>query len=629
MEPGGYSFRRMERERLAKERARKLRSRILRRLMKAGLFVALTAVVAWVTYAFLLDPDFPVRNLVGTPRRLISASILVNGVPTTVPLGGSLSLNPADVVKVQHLRTEKRFAWGLSLRSEQFPAERLLEARRTIGDFWPDHDYAEPLKVSVEVMGGANPIGRFYFELRLGDHDWVKRAQAASTIGTKIEYLERAARLGPENALILIDLGKLYGENGEWPKAAATYEKVAASSRTREVVEKLVEAQEKAGNVDKALDAYLKLMDVSGSDKEPFNRFVSYLASKKGPDGAAAYLADKVTSLPASLQPDAHAYLGTLLGEQGRWKEAIEAYRRALAGGVTDPLIDLNLGEAYSRVGDYESAEESLLAYVKKKPQDEDGKLRLAEIYRERKKYAEAIQLLKDMSETNRQDLKVLLALASVYDKAKMTKEAAAAYEEITALAPENGAAQYNKGVFYFEMKQYDRAAKGFSEAARIDSKDIEAREYLLRIYQEKKNPREALGVLQQLIGLRPTHWDYYGRAFALYDQLKSYKEMTRTFAAAVERAPERDDLRSFLGVAYEKRGLLSEAIRQFEAAARLSPKNKAYLNHVASLYERKGKPDAALKAYKKVLEIDPNDPKAQENYLRLKVMRLEAPRER
>jgi tetratricopeptide (TPR) repeat protein len=624
MEPGGYSFRRMERERLAKERARELRSRILRRFMKAGLFVALTAVVAWVTYAFLLDPDFPMRNLLGTPRRLISASLLVNGVPTTVPLGGTLSLNPADVVKVQGLRTEKRFALGLTLRSEQFPAERLREARRTIGDFWPDHDYAEPLKVSVEVMGGSNPIGRFYFELRLGEHDWVKRAQAASNIGTKIEYLERAARLGPENALILIDLGKLYGENGEWPKAAATYEKVAASSRTREVVEKLVEAQEKAGNVDKALDAYLKLMDASGSDKEPFSRFVSYLASKKGPEGAAAYLADKVTSLPASLQPDAHAYLGTLLGEQGRWKEAIEAYQRALAGGVTDPLIDLNLGEAYSRVGDYQSAEVSLLTYVKKKPQDEDGKLRLAEIYRERKKYTEAIQLLKKMSETNRQDLKLLLALASVYDKAKMTKEAVAAYEEITALAPDNEAAQYNKGVFYFEMKQYDRAAKAFSEAARIDSKDIEAREYLLRIYQDRKDRREALGVLEQLIGLRPTHWDYYPRAFALYDQLKAYEEMTRTFAAAVERAPGRDDLRSFLAVAYEKRGLLSEAIHQFEAAARLAPKNKAYLNHVASLYERKGKPDAALKAYEKVLEIDPNDPKAQENYLRLKVMRLE-----
>jgi tetratricopeptide (TPR) repeat protein len=624
MEPGGYSFRRMERDRLAKARARALRSRILGRLLTAVLFVALTAAVAWVTYAFLLEPDFSLSNLLGTPRRMISAVLLVNGVPKTVPPGATLSLHPGDMVKVHAVKTEKRFPWGLSLRSEQFPAKQLLEGRRRIGDFWPNHDYTEPLKVSVEVTAGSSPIGRFSLELSWGEHDWVERAQAVSGIGAKIQYLERAAQLAPDNALILITLGKLYGENGEWPKAAATYEKVAASSRTREVVERLVEAEEKAGNVDQTLDAYLKLMDASGSDKEPFNRFLAYLTSKKGRDHAAAYLAAKVTSLPKTLQPDAHAYLGTLLGEEGHWKEAIEAYKAALAGGVTDPLIDLNLGEAYSRIGDYQSAAESLSTYVKKRPQDEDGKLRLAQVYRDQKKYTEAIQLLKEIAGTNHQDVKPLFALASVYDKAGMTKEAAAAYEEITALEPDNKEARYNKGVLYFELKQYDLAARAFSEVIKIDSKNIDAREYLLRIYEEKKNPRAALAVLEQLIGLQPTHWDYYPRVFALYDQLKSYQEMSRTFAQAVARAPERDDLRSFLGVAYEKRGRWSEAIRQFEAAVRLSPKNKDYLKHLASLYERSGKPGAALKAYEKVLKIDPNDAKAQENYLRLKVIKIE-----
>jgi tetratricopeptide (TPR) repeat protein len=381
--------------------------------------------------------------------------------------------------------------------------------------------------------------------------------------------------------------------------------------------------------VDKALDAYLKLIEGSGSDKEPLNRFVSYLASKKGPDRAVAYLAEKADSLPESLQPDAHWRLGTILGEQGRWKDAVEAYKRAIAGGVTDPLIDLNLGEAYGRIGDYESAEQSVLAYVKRKPEDADGKLRLAEIYRERQKYTEAIQLIEEILETNRQDVKANLVLARVYEKAKMTKEAAAAYEEITVLAPDNKVAHYNKGVFYFEMKQHDRAAQEFSEVVRIDSKDVDAREYLFRIYQDKKNPREALGVLEQLIGLRPTHWDYYARAFALYDQLKAYEEMAQTFAPAVERAPERDDLRFFLGVAHERRGLSSEAIRELEAAVRLSPKNKGYLNHLASLYERTGNADAALKAYGRVLAIDPDDAKAQENYLRLKLQGIEGSRGR
>jgi tetratricopeptide (TPR) repeat protein len=87
---------------------------------------------------------------------------------------------------------------------------------------------------------------------------------------------------------------------------------------------------------------------------------------------------------------------------------------------------------------------------------------------------------------------------------------------------------------------------------------------------------------------------------------------------------PKQPEPRFYLGLTYEKRGLLVEAVKQFEVASKLSPKNKEYLRHVGLLYERLGKVDAALKAYQAVLALDPNDVKAEENYLRLKVKRLE-----
>jgi predicted TPR repeat methyltransferase len=39
------------------------------------------------------------------------------------------------------------------------------------------------------------------------------------------------------------------------------------------------------------------------------------------------------------------------------------------------------------------------------------------------------------------------------------------------------------------------------------------------------------------------------------------------------------------------------------------------------------GKAEAALKAYQRVLDIDPNDAKAEESYLRLKLQRLQQPK--
>jgi tetratricopeptide (TPR) repeat protein len=624
MEPEGYSFRRIERERVARDKAKERRRRTLWYLKYGGLFLALVAAAASITYGFYFVPGFSLPNLPGGPKRLNSAVILVNGVPRTVPADGTLSLNPGDMVKVDGFQTDSRFAWGLGLEAEQFPAAQVLEGEQKIGDFWPGYDFAEPLEISVAVTAGSKSIGHFCLEIRLGEHEWVERAEAAGDLSAKIQYLERAARLAPQNALILVNLGRLYGERGAWAKAAATYEKVAISSGTREVLEKLVEAHQRAGNADRALDGYLKLIEVSGPDKEPLSRLVSYLSREKGPRAAAVYLAEKVNSFPAALQPDVYAYLGSLLGQQGRWQEAVEAYERALAAGDADPVIHLGLGEAYSRRGDYEAAERSLVTYLKQKPEDEDAKVLLAKVYRDRKSYSEAIELLKELVRANPQELKGFFALADTYERAKMSKEAAAVYEQICALAPDNREAHYKRGVLYFTLKQYDRAAAAFSQAASIDTKDIDSREYLLRIYQDQKNLGQALAVLEGLIELRPTHWDYYPRAFALYDRLRAYDEMTKTFARAVERAQDRGDLRFYLGVSYEKRGLLVQAGEQLEAAVKLSPRNKDYLTHLAAVHERLGEVDVALAAYQKVLELDPDDSRAQEHYLRLKVMRIQ-----
>ena len=127
----------------------------------------------------------------------------------------------------------------------------------------------------------------------------------------------------------------------------------------------------------------------------------------------------------------------------------------------------------------------------------------------------------------------------------------------------------------------------------------------------------------EELIELRPDYWSYYAKAFEIYNQLEAYEEMTKTLASAVGKAPEKPELRYFLGVAYEKRNLLVEAIRQFEAAVKLAPKNVDYLTHLAELYEQIGKTDKALSTYRRILDLNPEDAKAQDSYLRLKMKEI------
>jgi Flp pilus assembly protein TadD len=99
---------------------------------------------------------------------------------------------------------------------------------------------------------------------------------------------------------------------------------------------------------------------------------------------------------------------------------------------------------------------------------------------------------------------------------------------------------------------------------------------------------------------------------------------MTKTLARAVGKLPEQPELRYFLALSYEKRNLLVEAIHQFEALVKLAPKNTSYLMHLAGLYEQIGKTEKALWTYNRVLEVDPENPEAQDSYLRLKMREIE-----
>jgi len=594
-----------------------------RKLKWALLLLVLAAVIAAVTYGGIFAPYTALRNMLPMPNHLISVVFIVNGVSHTVPADGTLVVNPADMVEVDDIKTDGRFNWGLALNSDQFSANELLEGRREIREFWPDFDHEEPLKVVVDVLAGSQSLGQFNMVVRLRARDWVKKAQQATSAEEKVRYYERAARLASHNALILTNLAQLYAEQDQWAKAAATYEKVAVSSSTVPILQKLVEAYQKAGKTDKALAAYLKLIRSSSTDKEPFYGFISYLNAKRSPKQAATFLSTNLNSFPKSYRPEVHAYLGTLYGQLGEWQNAIAAYKRALAGGVDNPLIHLNLGEAYGRVGNYRLAEKSLRTYLKSKPKDVDARLRLAAVYRKRNNNKDAIKTLKGVIKDNPKSLKAHLALVDIYEKLGKDKEAAAAYEAIAELSPDNKVVHYNQGVLYYEMKQYDRAAKAFTKVIKLDKKDIDAREYLVEVQRQRKKPREALKVLEELIKLRPDHWPYYAKAFEIYDQLGDYEEMTKTLARAVGKAPEQPELRFFLGVAYEKRNLLVEAIRQFEAATKLAPKNIDYLNRLAALYEQIGKTDKALKTYQKILDLDPEDGQAQESYLRLKMKEI------
>jgi len=93
--------------------------------------------------------------------------------------------------------------------------------------------------------------------------------------------------------------------------------------------------------------------------------------------------------------PDSISKLGSLFLEKGFHKEAIDTFQTLakIAPGRAD--LDLHLGRALFKSGDYENAQKHLLAASEKTPNYPDVHVMLAEVFRKTQEYIKATEVLK------------------------------------------------------------------------------------------------------------------------------------------------------------------------------------------------------------------------------------------
>ncbi len=143
--------------------------------------------------------------------------------------------------------------------------------------------------------------------------------------------------------------------------------------------------------------------------------------------------------------------------------------------------------------------------------------------------------------------------------------------EAAVKAAPNNPQAYYNLGRYYYDRKQYDKAAASL--------------ETVLRLEPNKVNPYHVLG-------------DIYRDAGDNEKALAQYKKATEIGASAEEIPAAFNKY----GVALQALGRYDEALKQFnEVIKRDKHFNEAFF-HMGEVYESQGKKDAAINAYQQTI---------------------------
>jgi tetratricopeptide (TPR) repeat protein len=366
------------------------------------------------------------------------------------------------------------------------------------------------------------------------------------------------------------------------------------AGRTQEAGERLKAAYGSDQSTLRLVDAYARNLSRQGKAEEAKAVYLAFdKAQPRNPIVQAALrdleagkklepMVRNVSAGAAEVLYGLGAYgLGAAGGRQGDEIAAIVFLRLALALAPDNGLALDTLGEAYSKIKQYEAAIDIYEQVPDSSPLRVTTDVRIALLLDALGKSDEAIKRLNDIVAENPQNVDALSALADIQRSHKQFVESADAYTRVLALTSpaekSRWAIYYFRGVDYERAKQWDKAEPDLQKA--------------LELYPEQ-----------------PLVLNYLG--YSWVDQGLHLDEAFKMLRRAVELQPEDGYIVDSLGWAHYKLGHYDEAVSLLERAIELKPGDPVINDHLGDAYWRVGrKLDAKFQwNHARDLNPDPDD---------------------
>jgi tetratricopeptide (TPR) repeat protein len=293
-------------------------------------------------------------------------------------------------------------------------------------------------------------------------------------------------------------------------------------------------------------------------------------------------------ALPDTL--DALLALGQRAFDEGDFREAQQAFERALTLDPANAMARHNLGYALEAQG---AIEDAIAAY-------------------------EAVMQSPQPLAQSAFNLGVLLARSGRDDEARQ------AFEQTLQRDPSLAKAWVNLGVLHARAGQLEAARQCYGQALAADPSCHSARVKLANLLVRERRWEEALAAYAQVV---EEGWNLaevqYRRSLALAAQ-GDEDEAILTGERALEANPDHVLARVQLAVLYAQRERYAQATEMLQRAADVAPDDARVQYNLGNMHARQaiegaelvnyGYADAAMRAYRRALELDPQLLKAAYN---------------
>jgi len=480
----------------------------------------------------------------------------------------------------------------------------------------------ENIKTHPDDVDAHKLLGRIYLR-QLGDQQNSSSATEApgGTVDLAIGEFEKIVSLSPRSVEDHMILGQLYTVKHQGAKAEEQFKTAREiEPESEDVILNLSRVYTENGNLDQAAKVIESVPENDRSARMEFTLGATYDQLKRLKDAIAAY------QRAASLQPDDVPTL-TALGQaqmnDSQFDAALKTFRALADADKEDASPLVKIAEIERRQGKYEEAVATIRQARKKEPENLEAGYQegmLLDILGRFDEATACYQAMVDQTshangaytgeEKNNRGI-FLERLGSLYHEQNKTEQAIGAYQKMVDMGGEQATRGYQLEVdAYNDAKMFDQAVEISKQAVATNPKDRDLKLMLAGELVDQGKTDEGLAMARGLLNNSNEDRAVYFALGNINTRLRRWKDADEALTKATPLCTKNEDRLYLLflkGALADRQKHMDQAEGYFRQALDLDPNNSMTLNYLGYMFADKGvRLPEALKLIRKAVDQEP-----------------------
>lgn len=480
----------------------------------------------------------------------------------------------------------------------------------------------EVLKTAPNDVDAHKLLGRIYLRQLGEQQNGVSSASpSGNVLDQAIAEYEKIVSLQPKSVEDRMVLGQLYTVKHQTAKAEEQFNTARAMDpESEEVVLNLARVYAENGDLERAAKSIESVPQSDRTARMDFTLGATYEQLKRPKDAIAAY------QKAAELQPEDSATLNALaqaLLNDGQFDAALKQYKNLSAADPEDAGALVHVAEIQRRQGKYEDALGTIRKARKKDPENQEAGYNEGLLLDVLGRYDEAAEVYAKIldqtshangaytaDEKNNRGI-FLERLGSVYHEQNKIDQAIATYGKMIELGGETAIQGYQSEVdTYNDAHMFDKAVEVSRQAVAANPKNIELKLMLAGELVDQGKADEGVNLAKGLLNNSETDRKVYFVLANLDTRLHRWKDAQDVLDKAAPLATKKEDKLYLLflrGALADREKHSDQAEQYFRQVLDMDPNNAMTLNYMGYMFADKGiRLPEALKLVRKAVELDP-----------------------